>query len=86
MADIFVSYTSSDRDRAHWIAKELDALGHRPRLYEDEVKGGDSFYAWMRQRLDAADHALYEAKALGRNRVVVVTKPARSASAIARPG
>src|SRR5260370_28760447 len=58
MADIFVSYTSSDRDRAHWIAKELEALGHKPRLYEEEVKGGDSFYAWMRQRLDAADHAL----------------------------
>lgn len=58
MADIFVSYTSSDRDRAHWIARELEALGQRPRLYEEEVRGGDSFYAWMRQRLDAADHAL----------------------------
>ena len=28
MADIFVSYTSSDRDWAFWIAKELEALGH----------------------------------------------------------
>jgi len=26
VADIFVSYTSSDRDWAHWIGKELEAL------------------------------------------------------------
>jgi hypothetical protein len=29
MADIFVSYTSSDRDWAFWIAKELKALAIR---------------------------------------------------------
>ena len=28
MADIFISYTSADRDWAFWIAKELEALGH----------------------------------------------------------
>jgi hypothetical protein len=34
MADIFVSYTSSDRDWAFWIGHELDDLGHNPHLHE----------------------------------------------------
>ena len=38
MADIFVSYTSSDRDWAFWIAKELEALGHVPHVHEWEIK------------------------------------------------
>jgi hypothetical protein len=28
MADIFISYTNSDRDWAFWVAKELEGLGH----------------------------------------------------------
>jgi hypothetical protein len=39
MADIFVSYTSSDRDWAFWIEHELD-LGHRPHIHEWELSGG----------------------------------------------
>jgi Tfp pilus assembly protein PilF len=58
VADIFVSYTSSDRDWAFWIAKELMALGHAPHVHEWEIKGGDDIYAWMEQRHDAADHVL----------------------------
>ena len=58
MADIFVSYTSSDRDWAFWIAKELEALGHLPRVHEWEIDRGDDIYAWMEQRHDAADHVL----------------------------
>jgi tetratricopeptide (TPR) repeat protein len=58
MADVFVSYTSSDREWAFWIAKELEALGHTPRVHEWEIKGGDDIYAWMEQRHDAADHVL----------------------------
>ena len=58
MADIFVSYTSSDRDWAFWIAKELDALAHTPHIHEWEIKGGDDIYAWMEARHDAADHVL----------------------------
>jgi hypothetical protein len=46
-ADIFISYTSSDRDWAFWIAKELEALGHTRHVHEWEVKGGDDIYAWM---------------------------------------
>jgi hypothetical protein len=41
VADIFISYTSSDRDWAFWIAKELEALGHTPHIHEWEIKGGD---------------------------------------------
>jgi tetratricopeptide (TPR) repeat protein len=58
MADIFVSYTGSDRDWAFWVAKELEATGHRPHIHEWEIKGGDDIYAWMEQRHAAADHVL----------------------------
>ena len=58
MANIFVSYTGSDRHWAQWIGGELSALGHRPRIHEQEVRGGDSFIGWMNQRLRDADHTL----------------------------
>ena len=58
MADIFISYTASDRDWAFWIAKELEALGQTPHIHEWEIKGGDDIYAWMEERYDAADHVL----------------------------
>ena len=58
VADIFVSYTSSDREWAFWIAKELEELGHSPHVHEWEIGGGDDIYAWMEQRHDAADHVL----------------------------
>jgi hypothetical protein len=58
VADIFISYTSSDRDWAHWIAKELETLGHVPHVHEWEIKGGADIYAWMEARHDAADHVL----------------------------
>ena len=58
MADYFISYTSSDREWAHWIAKELEALGDTPHVHEWEIKSGDDIYAWMEMRHDAADHVL----------------------------
>jgi TIR domain len=58
MADIFVSYTSSDREWAFWIAQELEVLGHSPRVHEWEIKGSDDIYGWMEQHHDAADHVL----------------------------
>jgi hypothetical protein len=58
VADIFVSYTSNDRDWAFWIAEELKGLGHMPHVHEWEVNAGDAIYAWMEARLDAADHVL----------------------------
>ncbi len=58
MAEIFISYTSSDRDWAFWIAKELETLGHAAYVHEWEIKGGDDIYAWMEKRHEAADHVL----------------------------
>jgi tetratricopeptide (TPR) repeat protein len=58
VADIFISYTSSDRDWAFWIAKELEVLGHSPRIHEWEVNAGDDIYTWMEAQGDAADHVL----------------------------
>jgi tetratricopeptide (TPR) repeat protein len=58
VADFFVSFTSTDRDWAFWITKELEALGHTPHVHEWEIKAGDDIYAWMEKRHDAADHVL----------------------------
>lgn len=59
MADIFVSYTSSDRDWAFWIGQELEALGHMPHVHDWEIPGGGNIAAWMTERLDRADHVLF---------------------------
>jgi hypothetical protein len=37
VADIFVSYTSADRDWAFWIGQELLKLGHAAHLHWDTV-------------------------------------------------
>lgn len=58
MADIFVSYTSSDREWAFWIGQALKQLGHTPRIHEWEINSGDDIYAWMEKHHDAADHVL----------------------------
>ncbi|MEA2832012.1 MAG: hypothetical protein QOG66_214 [Methylobacteriaceae bacterium] len=58
MAEIFVSYTSSDRDWALWIGQELKGLGHTPHLHESEIEKGDDILAWMEQGLEAADYVL----------------------------
>jgi hypothetical protein len=58
LADIFVSYTSSDRHWAFWIGHELEALGHVPHIDEWEISGGGDIMAWMEERHQAADHIL----------------------------
>jgi TIR domain len=58
VADIFVSYTQSDRDWAYRLDAELKELGHTPHIHEWEIKGGDDIYAWMEAHHDAADHVL----------------------------
>src|SRR5690348_13428646 len=58
VADIFISYTSSDRDWAFWIAKELEALGDKPRVHEWEINKGGNIMAWMEERLQAANYVL----------------------------
>ncbi len=59
MSDIFVSYTSSDRDWAFWIGQELEKLGHIPHLHEWEISAGGNIAAWMEERHDSADHVLF---------------------------
>ncbi len=56
MADIFVSYTSSDRDWAFWIGQELEKLGHAPHVHEWEIPAGGNIAAWMEERHHDADH------------------------------
>jgi tetratricopeptide (TPR) repeat protein len=58
VAEIFVSYTSSDRDWAHWIATELRALGHVSHVHEWEIGPEDVPLAWMEERFEAADQIL----------------------------
>ena len=58
MADIFVSYTVSDRDWAFWIGQELEKLGHSAHIHEWEIDAGGNIPAWMQERQDKADHTL----------------------------
>jgi hypothetical protein len=58
VADIFVSYTKSDRDWGFWIAQELNKLGHVAHIHEWEVLAGGNIASWMEERHDKADHIL----------------------------
>ncbi len=58
MADIFVSYTSSDRDWAFWIGQELEKLGHAPHIHDWEISAGGDIAGWMEDRNDKADNVL----------------------------
>jgi tetratricopeptide (TPR) repeat protein len=58
MADIFVSYTSNDREWALWIAQELEALGHTSRVHEWEISAGGDIPKWMEESLEQADHCV----------------------------
>ena len=58
MADIFVSYTSSDREWAHWIGAELATLGRHAHVHEWEIEGGADILARMEKHLESADHVL----------------------------
>jgi TIR domain len=58
VANIFISYTSADRDWAFWIGHELEALGHTPHVHEWEISGGGNIIAWMEDKHHDADHIL----------------------------
>jgi tetratricopeptide (TPR) repeat protein len=58
VADILVSYTSSDRDWAFWIGQQLEKLGHSAHVHEWEIAGGGDIIEWMEQRHDDANHVL----------------------------
>jgi hypothetical protein len=54
---IFVSYTSSDSEWAHWIGFHLRA-DHTPFVHEWEVGAGENIPRWMEERLREADRLL----------------------------
>jgi tetratricopeptide (TPR) repeat protein len=58
VADIFVSYTSKDRNWAEWIGQELEKLGHIAHIDAWEIGPGGDIAAWMDERHDKADHIL----------------------------
>jgi hypothetical protein len=58
VADIFVSYTSADRDWAFWIGQQLEKLGHVAHLHDWEISGGGDIFAWMEDYHDGASHVL----------------------------
>ncbi len=58
MADIFVSYTSSDRPWAEWIGQQLEKLGHVAHLDHWEISAGGNVAAWMMKRHHEADRVL----------------------------
>ncbi len=58
MADIFVSFTKSDQQWAHWIAQELTALHHEPHVHDWEIGPGEDIVGWMEKRHDQADYVL----------------------------
>jgi hypothetical protein len=58
VADIFVSFTKSDRRWAHWIAQELTALHHEPHVHDWEIGPGEDIVGWMEKRHDQADYVL----------------------------
>jgi tetratricopeptide (TPR) repeat protein len=58
VADIFVSFTKSDQQWAHWIAQELTALHHEPHVHDWEMGPGEDIVGWMENRHDQADYVL----------------------------
>jgi hypothetical protein len=47
----FHQLNKQDSKWAHWIAREIEALGHKPRVHEWEIKGGDPRRAGRRRAL-----------------------------------
>jgi TIR domain len=58
VADIFISYIPDDRQWAFWIGRELEKMGHVPRVHEWELASDDDTAQWMEQRHGEADHVL----------------------------
>jgi hypothetical protein len=58
VADYFTSYTSSDRDWALWLHRELERVDHKLYIHEREIRPGEGIFAWMRRRMDTVDLVL----------------------------
>jgi hypothetical protein len=57
VANIFVSFTKSDQQWAHWIAQELTELHHEPHVHDWEIGPGEDVVGWMERRHDQGDYA-----------------------------
>lgn len=55
---LFVSYTASDADWAHWIGYVVRSNGYEPFIHEWEIEAGANIPAWMERRLAEADRVL----------------------------
>jgi hypothetical protein len=55
---IFISYTSRDRNWAHWIGVTLRDNGYTPFVHEWEVGAGENLARWMDESIEAADRML----------------------------
>ena len=55
---IFISYTSSDQDWAHWIGHHLIEAGHVALVHEWEISAGENIARWMEEKLNEADRLL----------------------------
>jgi tetratricopeptide (TPR) repeat protein len=58
VANIFFSYTSSDKKWAEWIGWELSQLGHTTHLHDWEISVGGNIAAWMVKHHHEADRVL----------------------------
>jgi cell division protein FtsI (penicillin-binding protein 3) len=58
VSDIFISYTTANREWAFWIGQEVEKLGHIAHIHEWEISAGGDIAAWMEERHDKADHIL----------------------------
>jgi TIR domain len=55
---ILISYSSRDRDWAHWIGVTLRDNGYSPFVHEWEVGAGENIARWMDESIAAADRLL----------------------------
>jgi TIR domain len=56
--DLFVSYTSEDKEKAFWIGREIQTLGHRPRIHDWEIPPGGDIVQWMERNIEYSDRVL----------------------------
>jgi hypothetical protein len=54
----FISYTSRDREWAHWIGVTLRDNGFVPLVHEWEIGAGENIARWMDESLAAADRLI----------------------------
>src|SRR5207342_2980183 len=54
----FISFTSADRTKAHWIAWTLKEAGHEVAVHDWEIPAGGNAPLWMNARLAWADRLI----------------------------